>query len=108
MVGKKVYLQPKGTVLQAACDIVELLRGKPTIGDTANGIISTRVSMYGNKWEIRFTVTDIGRNRSSVTIEIVGKRSEKRKEIRSMFALLDSMLIAEAEIEFEDNSSSEK
>ena len=84
-------------------DIVELLRGKATVGDTANGNISTRLSMYGMKWDVRFTVTDLGRNRSRVAIEITGERKDKKKEILSMFALLDSMLVAAAEIEFEDD-----
>ena len=102
MVGKKAYLQPRETVLQTVCDVVELLRGKPTLGDTANGMIRTRLTMYGLKWEVRFTVADLGRNRSGVTVEVTGERKDKRKEIRSMFSLLDSMLLAEAEIEFDE------
>ena len=103
MVGKKVYLQPRSTVLESVNDIVELLRGKSTVGDTANGKIGTRLSMYGLQWEVRFTVADLGRNRSRVAIEITGERNDKKKEILSMFALLDSMLVAAAEIEFEDD-----
>jgi hypothetical protein len=34
-----------------------------------------------------------------VTIEIAGERHDKEKEIRSAFALLDSMLVTGAEIE---------
>jgi hypothetical protein len=56
--------------------------------------------MYGMKWEVRFTVEDVGRNRTSVTIEIVGERMDIKKEIRSLFALLDSMLLVEEEIYF--------
>ena len=59
--------------------------------------------MYGFKWDVRFIVEDIGKNRSSVTVEIIGERRDKKKEIRSMFALLDSMLLVGAEIEFEGN-----
>jgi len=100
LVGKKVYLQPKGTVLETVHDIVELLKGKQTVGDTDNGKLTTHLSMYGYKWEVRFTVEDIGRNRSSITVEIVGERSDKKKEVRSVFALLDSMLLVGEEIVF--------
>ena len=103
MLGKKIYLQPMATVLGTIQDIIEMMKGKSTVGDTANGRISTHLTMYGYKWEVRFTVKDIGRNRSSVAVDIVGERLDKRKEIRSVFAFLDSMLLAEAEIEFEEN-----
>ena len=89
-------------VLGTVHDIVELTRGRQTVGDTSNGKINTNISMYGAKWEVRFTVEDIGKNRSNVTIEIDGEKQDKRKEIRSMFALLDSMLAIEAEIEYEE------
>ena len=102
MQGKKAYLQPKGTVLNTIHDIVELLRGKPTVTDTPNGKVNTRLTMYGYKWDILFTVTDIGKNRCNVTIEIEGERKDKKREIRSVFSLLDSMLLVGAEIEYEE------
>ena len=102
MQGKKAYLQPRGTVLNTIHDIVELLRGKPTVSDTSNGKVCTRLTMYGYKWDILFTVTDIGKNCCSVAIEIEGERRDKRREIRSVFSLLDSMLLIGAEIEFEE------
>jgi hypothetical protein len=52
MEGKKIYLQPKVTVLHTIHDIVELTRGKPTVTDTPNGRVSTRLSMYGMKWDV--------------------------------------------------------
>jgi uncharacterized cupredoxin-like copper-binding protein len=103
--GQKIYLQPKGTVLGTVHDVVELMKGKPTVGDTANGKVSTFLSMYGQKWEVRFTVEDMQRNRSRVTIEMDDDRLDKKKEMRSVFALLDSMLLVEAEIEFEENEN---
>ena len=105
MEGKKIYLQPRGLVLDTIHDIVEFLRGKPTVSDTPRGKISTGLTMYGYKWDVRFTVEDIGKNRSSVTIEVDGERQDKKKEIRSMFALLDSMLLVGAEIEFAENEA---
>jgi len=101
--GKKVYLQPMETVLNTVHDIVELLKGKPTVTDSHNGSVKTRLTMYGYKWDVHFTVADVGKNRSSVMIEVEGDRRDKKREISSMFALLDSMLIAEAEIELDEN-----
>ena len=103
MDGKKVYLQPMETVLNTVHDIVELLKGKPTVTDSHNGSVKTRLTMYGYKWDVHFTVADVGKNRSSVMIEVEGDRRDKKREISSMFALLDSMLIAEAEIELDEN-----
>ena len=102
MQGKKAYLQPRGTVLNTIHDIVELLRGKPTVSDTPNGKVNTRLMMYGYKWDVLFTVTDIGKNRCNVVIEIEGERQDKKREIRSVFSLLDSMLLTGAEIEYEE------
>jgi hypothetical protein len=104
--GKKIYLQPKGTVLNTICDIVELTRGRSFGSDSANGITSAHMKMYGYKWDVHFLVEDIGKNRSCVTVGIEGERRDKRKEIRSVFALLDSMLLIDAEIEFADKEQS--
>ena len=101
MEGKKYYLQPSGTVLGTIHDIVDFLRGKPYNSDTANGVTNAHMTMYGFKWDVHFLVEDIGMNRSRVTIGLEGERLDKRKEIRSMFALLDSMLLVGAELEFE-------
>ena len=100
--GNKIYLQPRGTVLDTIHDIVELLRGKPTVSDTLNGKVNTRLTMYGYKWNVLFTVADIGKNRCNVVIEIEGERQDKRREIRSVFSLFDSMLLTGAEIEYEE------
>ena len=83
MEGKKNYLQPRGAVLDAIHDIVELLRGRQTICDTPNGKISTHLTMYGYRWDVKYFVKDIGKNRCSVTIEINGDLTDKRREIRS-------------------------
>ena len=99
--GKKIYLQPMETVLNTIHDTVELLRGRPTVSDTPNGKVKTRLTMYGYKWDVIYTVADIGRNRCSVAVEIEGERQDKKREIRSVFALLDSMLLVGAEIDYE-------
>jgi hypothetical protein len=106
MEGKKYYLQPYATVLSTIHDIVEFLKAKPFNSDTAHGIINAHLTMYGFKWDVHFLVEDAGKNRSRVTIGIEGERTDKKREIRSMFALLDSMLLIGAELEFADKECS--
>jgi len=105
MEGKKIYLQPRGTVINTILDIVELLRGKSFACDTPNGKINTQLSLYGYRWEVRFFVQDFGCNQCNVTIGIDGQRRDKKREIRSMFALLDSMLLTEAEIKYAEKEA---
>jgi len=97
VVGKKVYLQPRGTVIDGICDLIEIQKGKITYSDTPNGVIHFRVIMYGSKWELKFTVADIGKNRSFVRLEIESDRSHERF-INREFTLLDTFLITDAEI----------
>lgn len=99
MKGEKIYLQPKGTVLDAINDIVELQNGRLTFSDTPRGKIYFAVRMYVSEWELRFTVTDIGGNRSQVQIEIEGGARGGESLIHREFALLDSMLVTRAKIE---------
>ena len=99
MEGKKIYLQPVGLVLNAVSDIVELQKGKLTFSDTPNGKIHFLVRMYASGWEYRFSVTDIGKNRCMVQIDVDGGVREKERKIRREFALLDSMLLVGAKLE---------
>ena len=99
MEGKKVYYQPMGMVLDAINDIVELQNGKLTYSDTPHGKIHFIIRMYAFKWELQFTVTDIGKNQSSVIIEIGGEKRGKEDLIKREFALLDSMLMSGSQIE---------
>jgi len=96
---EKVYLQPMGMVLSAVNDLVELQKGRLTLSDTPHGRIHFLVSMYGFKWELQFTVTDIGNNRSSVKIEVDGELRDKERMIHREYALLDSILLVDAKIE---------
>ena len=105
MEGKKIYLQPRGTILNTIHDIVELQNAKPTVSDTPNGKIKTSLSMYGRKWDVIYTVKDIGQNRCSVTIEIEGECRNKTREIHTAFAMLDAMLVTGAEIELTENET---
>ena len=99
MEGKKVYLQPRGALLDAIHDIVELQRGRKLVTDTPHGTVQFVVSMYGFKWELHFTVTDIGKNRCQVQLEVGGAETGQEKLIYRQFALLDSMLIWGAQVE---------
>jgi hypothetical protein len=115
MEASKDYLQPVRYVLTTVYDIAELLQGSAAFCDAPKGVIVARVQKKKKKWDVVFAVKDIGHNRSRVTVRIVdgvageeeafgdGKLFGERKELRSIFALLDSMLLIEAEIEFTEN-----
>ena len=104
MIGAKFYLQPTGMVLNTIHDIEELQNGKSTFSDTSNGKTSFAIMMYGNKVEYRFTVTDTGKNRCRVQLEVDGDTQKKKRHIIREFALLDSLLVSDEEIEFEEQS----
>ena len=104
LTGTKLYLQPTGTILNAIHDIQELQKGKSTFSDTSNGMTGFAVSMYGKKVEYRFTVADAGKNRCRVLIEADGDTSRKKRHILREFALLDSLLISDTEIEFKEET----
>ena len=98
VIGKKIYLQPRGTILHAISDLAELQKGKFTFSDTPNGNIHFSVNLYQEKWEFKFLVVDIGKNRSIIELELEG--SEKTESIiNHEYALLDSILTEGARIE---------
>ena len=99
MVGNKVYFQPSGTVLAVISDIVELQKGKFTFSDTPHGKIHFFIKMYGNKWELQFTATEIEKNNCNVKIEIVHGAFGSNDLIQREFALLDSMLLLKSPAE---------
>ena len=112
--GDKVYFQPRDYVLAAVHDVKELQKGKSTSSDIANGKINFLVRLYNTKYELLFTVTDIGWNRCKVDIEISGDVKNKEDKILREFALLDSMLATSTQIELikqkkaEDDTGDEK
>ena len=108
MEGSKIYLQPCTTVLNAVSDLAELQKGKLIFSDVRRGMIYFNIHMYAFKWGLRFTVTDIGKNRSKVTIEADGEKRARANLIRREFALLDSILIIGAEIELTENEEERK
>ena len=90
--GYKIYLRPRSTVLNTIHDIIELQKARITYSDTPRGKISFTTKMYANKWEHRFTVTDIDKQRCGVHIEMGKETTGSGEQIKREFALLDSML----------------
>ena len=99
MKSKKIYLQPISTVFNGILDIVELQKGKVTFSDSPNGKVNFIITMYGSKWELKFHVIDIGKNRTCVNLEIGGEPQGREDLIRREFAFIDSILIENAHIE---------
>ena len=99
MIGNKVYFQPRNYVLAAIHDIKELQNGKGTFSDTASGKINFSIKYYNTKYELMFTVTEIGENRCQVEIGINGEVKDKDKKILREYALLDSVLLDNTQVE---------
>ena len=97
--GGKVYFQPRDYVLAAVHDIKELQKGKGTSSDIENGKINFMVRLYYTKYELQFTVTDIGKNRCKVDIGINGDVNDREGKILREYGLLDSMLAASTQVE---------
>ena len=108
MTGSKIYLQPRGTILNAVSDLAELQKGKFTFSDTPNGKIHFLVKLYHNRWEFRFCVKDIGKNRSCVELEMDGDGRKTECMMHREYALLDSLLIGYAQIEMSENDTNGK
>jgi len=102
MTGTKRYLQPKDMLFNAVHDLAELQKAKTLMCDSPNGIVRLLVTMYAAEREYRFTVTDIGGNRSEVAIELIGGEINKQRLIDHEFALLDYVLIDRTKIELEE------
>ena len=99
MRGEKIYLQPMEMMLNAIHDLAELQKAKTPFCDSPRGIVHLRVTMYESEWEYRFTVTDIGWNRSGVAIGLSGETRDAKRLIDHEFALLDYVLADRAKIE---------
>ena len=92
MEGNKTYSLPKGIILDTIYDIIELQNGKLILSDAIHGRIHYHISMYGNTWELMYTVSSMGKNRSNVTLSVCGERRDLKREVLRQFALLDSLL----------------
>ena len=92
MEGKKTFKSPKGDIFNTIYDIIELQNGDLILSDARLGRLHYQVTMYDYVWEMLYTITETGSNRSDVSLRIIGDRQDKAKEIRREFALLESML----------------
>jgi len=89
---EKDYAQPFNVVFATILDMIELQNGKETFSDSPHGRVHFRISMYGFKWEMKFSVTNTGSG-SHVHLEIDGEQSDRDRILEQEFALLDSMLL---------------
>ena len=108
MEGKKTYTYTKRLILEAVHDIVELQNGCVIISDAIHGKVLYRIAMYGYEWDILYTVREAKAGKCLVTIKIEGDRRDKAKEVRRQFALLDSMLIGDAQVEMDETEETEE
>ena len=99
MTGRKIYLQPRGTLQDAISDLAELQKGKLTSHDPAGGKTHFLVKLYYKEWEYRFGLVDIGKGRCLVELEVDGNDSKAECVISREFSLLDSILIEGAKRE---------
>jgi len=102
-VSTKVYLQPEGMVFGTILDLAEMQGAKVALSDARQGKIHFTVELYGSRYWYCFSVSDIGSKRCRVRLVIEGTEVVQDKEImlRRQFALLDSMLAINADMEFD-------
>ena len=99
MMDRIIYLQSAKMVFDALLDLMELQKGVEDQNDPVTGILHFVVTLYGIEWEIKFAITEIDRNRCSVTVGVESKEGNgdligygnimARREL----ALLDSILL---------------
>jgi len=101
-----IYPRTKEYIINTLFDIIELQNGSLILSDAVRGLVYYKVSMYGNEWELMYTITEKQEQarrggagkpgspgaQSSVTLRIIGERRENEKELRRALALLESML----------------
>ena len=99
MEGRKVFLHSLLTVKGAVNDLIEMQKGVVLLSDTKNGRVHFTVPSGASRHELRFTIVDIGHNRSCVTISTSNETGGGDALIDRTFILLDALLRAENEIE---------
>ena len=92
MKGTKKYDEPQGRVMNVIYDIIELQNARLMISDAVSGRILYRLEQYGNEWELFYTVKPQGKAKSTVTLEVIGGRPDKEREIHRHLTLLSAML----------------
>ena len=103
MEGSKTYQKPKRDIFNTLYDIIELQKGELIVCDTQDGKLLYKVTMYDYVWELLYSITDVSPNKRKVSIQCLGERSDKKREIMRQFSLLDSMLSSgELDIEYSE------
>ena len=102
MKGKKQYSVSKGAIFSTVYDIIELQNGDMILSDTARGLLYYKLTMYDYVWELMYSITEIGYEKSCVTLRLIGDRQDKAQEIRREFALLEMMLGGGADVKLCD------
>ena len=92
MEGSKTYHKPKRDIFNTLYDIIELQKGELIVCDTLDGKLLYKVTMYDYVWELLYSITEISPNKRKVSIQCLGERSDKKREIMRQFSILDSML----------------
>ncbi|MCL1806012.1 MAG: hypothetical protein FWG28_08475 [Clostridiales bacterium] len=89
--GSRLYPYPLKYVLNTINDVREIQDGRGTGPPGARlGINNFEVNLYRQKWEYRFTVTEVEKNRCRVDIEVGGDVEHKEEKILREFAMLES------------------
>jgi len=92
MTGKKVFTEPRGRIMNVIYDIIELQNARLLISDAVHGKILYRVMQYDYEWELFYTITESSTSKCTLTLELIGDRPDKEKEILRQLALLVSLL----------------
>ena len=103
-VGAKMYLIPEGMVFEAITDLAVIQGAKVTLSDSSQGKISFFADLYGALREYSFSITSIDKKRCNVRLTVVDPEIDepgKKVMIRRQFALLDSMLVINADTAFD-------
>ena len=103
-IGAKMYLIPEGMVFEAITDLAGIQGAKVTLSDSSLGKISFFADLYGVMREYCFSITNIGKKRCNVCLTVVDPEIDKQGKkvmIRRQFALLDSMLVINADTAFD-------
>jgi len=102
--GEKIYLLPEDMVFEAIADLARMQGAEINLSDSSQGKISFFADLYGAMREYCFSITNIDKKRCNVRLTVVDPEIDKpgkKVMIRRQFALLDSMLVINADTAFD-------
>jgi len=91
-------------VFEAITDLAGMQGARITLSDSSRGKISFYADLYGAEREYCFSITNIEKKRCNVRLEVIDPEIDKpgkKVMIRRQFALLDSMLVINADTAFD-------